>query len=318
VLRAVRALCVVMAFAASAAAQTRIVVMETPDVDLPALGTRIVMHGARGVEVITVREASVVGLPARAPEILTANDATLLVWVDAADADRRTLVVFVAGTWPDRALIELVRVDAATPPAEIERLVSLKVVGLLDSVLAPKQAATALGVAEADTPDRWRLALGFDTALGTADRAFAVGPLIAIERRWSGRVPFGLHAGGRMLLASTVDNMMAATSIDEYMLHAGASITFDRALFASASVIGTLLRAHAAVDDGRRGSVSELVPVVQVGVGARLALSTVELSIGLFFEHSGIRQRFLVDGSPVADLGRERGIARIALSVPLR
>src|SRR5688572_28487705 len=103
-----------------AVADSRVVIIETDALALPSLGTRIALHGAGTVDVRTLRDADPATLTARAPRILAEQDATLVVWVQAAT--ERVYVVYVAGKWPDRALIELVRVDAATPASEVERL----------------------------------------------------------------------------------------------------------------------------------------------------------------------------------------------------
>ena len=289
-----------------AAADSRVLLVETPA--LPSLGTRIVLHGAGDVDVRTIAASD---LPAAAPALLAEHDAVLVLWVDAQQD--RVFVVYAAGRSPDRAVIELVRIGADTPPSEIERIVSLKIIGLLDAVLAPEPVATVLGVPAASV-NRWRLGVGITAAAGTADRALAIGPMLIAERRWDA---IAIGATARMLLANTVDDRIATTAIDEYGLAAGAELARGPA-FATAGFAGTLLRARAATIDGRRGNATEIVPLLRAGVGVRLPLSAAQLVVGVDVEYSVIHQRFLVDGTVVADLGRVRGVASVAVSLPLR
>src|SRR5688572_146406 len=104
--------------ASRAEAAPNVVIVETPDPALRALATQIGLHARAGTAIITTRAdvADVSRFTVVASE-LVAGGATLVVWV--APGDEQTYVVYVAGRHPDRALIELVRFERSTLPAEI-------------------------------------------------------------------------------------------------------------------------------------------------------------------------------------------------------
>lgn len=303
-------------------AEPRVVIVERPDVALPGLAVKVGLHGRERITLTTIA-APADGSPVatHASDIVVSHDATLVVWVEVAPITtehRRTYIVYVAGRWPDRALIELVRVDAATPASELERIIALKVVGLLDFVLVPRHTATALGVPSSSLlrVDQWRFGLGADAMMSTGDRGLAAGPALFVERRWRGDWDVSVHAAARMLLAGTISQDIGVVSIDELGMATGIEVARS-SVFAHAGLSGSLLRATAAAADGRRGSVVVAVPSIEVGVGLRVPMSGSELVLMVGFDHALIQQRFLVDGAVIADLGRERAIARLAVSLPL-
>ena len=303
----------VVAVAATAAhAEPRVLIVETDALALPALATRIALHVHADVR--TARDADRATLHARAPQLLAEHAATLVVWIDTAP---NGYVVYVAGRWPDRALIELVRVDATTSSTEIERLVSLKIAGLLDAALSPQPAAVTLGAPAATPRDRWWFALGADAALGTADRAVSAGPSIAGELRWPGTWTLSARVAARVLWAGALERPRSTTSIDEYGLAARVELARGP-WFAGTGLVGSLFAATASTSDGRRGSGYELVPTAELVVGVRLPVSASELVLSLGVEHAMIRQRFLVDGAVVGDLGRDRAVLRLAFALPIR
>ena len=155
---------------ATAIAEPRVVLVEAPGgVALPALGTQVRLHGGEAIAIVKVAEPAAIG--PRAQRLLAEHAATLVVWIEedaAAVASERVYVVYVAGARRDRALIELVRFGAATPAAEVERTIALKVVGLLDEVLVARPV-TPLGTPVARRRAGWPVWLD----AGAGDRARA-------------------------------------------------------------------------------------------------------------------------------------------------
>jgi hypothetical protein len=86
-------------------------------------------------------------------------------------------------------------------------------------------------------------------------------------------------------------------------LHGGAAVLWAR---------GTAL-------DGRRGTATEVVPLVGLHVGVRVPLSgPIELALDLDAERAMVHQRFVGDGGVAADMGRYRTSLGLALSVALQ
>ena len=62
-----------------ASAEPRVLIVETPQLPLPSLGTRITLHGGDAIEVRTID--AVADMPAAAPALLGTHDATLVLWI---------------------------------------------------------------------------------------------------------------------------------------------------------------------------------------------------------------------------------------------
>ncbi|MDX2089380.1 MAG: hypothetical protein SFX73_16125 [Kofleriaceae bacterium] len=294
--------------ARTSAAEPRVVLVET-DVPVPALGAQVELHSGGSVAVTRITNAGG-PLAAKARTLLDAHDATLVVWVEAGATvpeAQRVYVVYVAGPWPDRALIELVRVDAATPPNELARIVALKIIGRLDTVLAPQTRRHDAA---------WRVAIGADVVTG-GDRAPAAGPSLSIERRWRPRdLQFSAVVTARTLLASGIEAPRSTVSANDAGLGVAGGLGRGR-WFVRAGASATVMWATATSSDGRRGSAVVAIPAVELGVGGRLHLATAEVGLMLGVEHALIRQRFLVDDMVAGDLGRARVMARVSIALPM-
>lgn len=320
---ATRTLACLCLLVTQAAAEPRVVIVETPAVGLATLGAQVQLHGGRAIEIETVAEQPGIAIAGRARELVATRDATLVVWVETVETappdapQQRAYVVYVAGPWADRALIELVRVDASVPESELSRTIALKIVGLLDTALAPKPLGTALGVPARELrADGWRVAVGADV-IASGDRSPAAGPSLTVEHRAN---VLALQVAGvltlRTLLAGSIEQGNATVSIDD----AGAVLAVEAGFahwFARAGGGVTVLHATATTSDGDRGSATVTVPTAELGVGARLRLSSTELALLVGVDHAVIRQRFLVDDMVITDLGRIRAFGRVYISVPL-
>lgn len=104
----------------AAGAEPRVLIVETRDApSLPGLAGQVQLHAGRAVAVTTTRapDEDALGFAARAPQLVDEHDATIVVWVASirgTGATERTFLVYAAGKWPGRAMIELVRLDAQT------------------------------------------------------------------------------------------------------------------------------------------------------------------------------------------------------------
>ena len=317
------AMVVALAWSAAAAAQPRVVLVETRGGPaLPALAAQLGVH-AGGVTIVRV-DAEPLPLPeaaAQADALLAEHDAALVLWIGTVSSatGATTVVVSAAGPRRDRALIELIRIDAAVPASELERTIALKVAGLLDAALSPRPAANALG-ASPRIAARWRLALGAEAVAG-GDRSLAAGPSLTGGRRWvHARWTIDAELAARWLVSGTIEGDGARVDVDEVAVLAGGSLghTVGRTrVFAAARVGAALALADGASADGRTGSASVVIPVVALGVGVAVPLSASELVLGAGVQRALIRQRFLVDDTVAADLGTSGLTILAALAVRL-
>jgi hypothetical protein len=241
-------------------------------------------------------------------------------------------VVYAVGRTPDRALIELVRVDAATPASEVERVIALKVAGLVDALLAPAPAAAVLDVPVPVVPaspaprrrsTSWVIDVGAAVAAAGGDRGATPGIVVAGSHRWRvSRGSLGVGLEARWLPSYGIDGPVARVSIVETDVVAGAEAALDLGpvdLVARGWGSAAVLAARGATPDGRTGSLVEMVPWLGASLGIRLPVGDpIELGISLGGERALIHQRFLADGVVVADVGEARLLAVATMSVRLR
>jgi hypothetical protein len=308
----------------------RVVIVHSGDGPaLPALATQVGVHAGSRVSIVTAEAQAATDLAdsaARATVLLAEYDATLVVWVTTSPSPTGdTVVVYVAGPRRDRALIELIRVDGSITASELERTIALKIAALLDSVLAPSADATPLGVAVAPpavrTTTAWRLGFGVESVVGTRDRELALGPAVAVGRRWlRGRWAIGAELAARWLVTDAIDGDVARLDVDELAAFAQASLGHavrGGRFFATARFGAAVLLAHGASPDGRTGSAREVVPIAALGVGFAVPVSAAELAFTAGVERPLIHQRFLVDEAVAADLGTSSFALGIALALRL-
>lgn len=325
------ALCVAVIFASRAAgAESRVVIVETKDApSLPGLVGQVQLHAGRDVAVTTIREPSEdsLVLAARASQLVSEHDATIVVWVAAVsgeDASQRTFLVYAAGRWPGRALIELVQIDAQTPASEIERTVALKISGLFDTIVAPRPLGAALGIAvDGGWRSTWRLEAAGSMVLEHGDRRAGGRLALAIDRRWSrGDWAVAAGLGAHWQPSGAIHGDAGVVSVDELgpdLFATGEHRLGSWILFGRPHLSGSLLLAGGTSRSGARGTATVFSPSVGLEVGARWALSdTIQLVLALGGDGALIRQQFLVDGAITADLGQARGTVTVGVSLPLR
>jgi hypothetical protein len=325
------ALCAAVILASRAAgSEPRVVIVETKDApSLPGLAAQVQLHAGRAVAVTTTQERSEGSLTftARASQIVDEHDATIVVWVAAiegADASQRSFLVYAAGRWPGRALIELVRLDAQTPAGEIERTVALKISGLFDTIIAPRPIGVALGVpVSGGWRSKWRLEVSGSIVRESGDRGADGRLALSIDRRWC-RDDWTIAAGlgAHWQPSGAIHGDAGVVSINELgpeLFVTGGHRLGSWSLFARPHLSASWLLADGTSRNGPRGSATVFSPSIGLDVGATWALSdTVELVIAVGADSAVIQQEFLVDGTITADLRHTRANVTLGVSIPLR
>ncbi len=287
------------------------------------------LHAGRAVTIATIRDPreGSATFAARAAQIVDEQDATVVVWVAAVEgeeASRRTFLVYAAGRWPGRALIELVRFEAGSPPEEIERTIALKIAGLFEAVRAPRPVGAVLGVpVDRARPAAWRLELAGALVREAGDRRFDGRLAAAVDRRWPLRGWIAaVGAGARWQPSGAIEASAGRVSIHELAIEL--AIAAERRLgpgliFLRPRASPAVLLAGGTSARGERGSAVVLSPLFGLDVGARWPLSdTIQLALAAGIEAALLQQRFLLDGAVVADLQRARGAVSLGLSMSLR
>lgn len=319
-------------------AQPRVVIVETLDApSLPALATQVRVHAGREVEVTTITrpETSIV-FASHASEVVVAANATVTVWVATVDPepDRtdapRVFLVYAAGRWPGRAMIELVRIDTQTPAGEVERTIALKIAALLDSILTPQPAASVLDIpvaaphpsSRSASTRRWMIAFGGSLVREQGARRWDGRVMSWLARRWDVRAwSLGARVGVHWQPTSVIDGSRGSVLVQELAASAGA--TLARPLGRWSPMIGghvtaAALHARGVTLDARRGSATVGVPYVGADVGIRHSISAaIDLVLEVEIDVALIRQRFLLDGSITADVQRLRGTITLGASIAL-
>jgi hypothetical protein len=322
------ALCAAMLMVGVVSADPRVVIIETRDAPaLPGLAGQVQLHAGRPVVVSTLSqpEYSSMTFAERAAAIVNEQDASIVVWVaavDGGDATQRTLLVFAAGRWPGRALIELVRLDASTPAGEVERTVALKIAGLFDTLTTAKPIGAALGVSPVSIA-RWRIELDGAIVVERGDRNVDGRVAIGIDHRWAiGDWIVAAGIGAYWQPSSTISAEPGFVSIDE--LGPIAAVAIERqlgsfTLFARPQLHGSVLLAEGRSTTGAEGSATVFSPSAGAQLGLRWHMSdSLELALGAGVEAAFTKQQFLVNGEQAADLRTGRAIVQVGLSVPLR
>ena len=324
------AIATIVLAARAAAAESRVVIVETKDAPvLPALAVQVRTYAGRPVAITVVRNeaAASATFAADAAKVVEEYDASIVVWVAAvptAATDERVFLVYAAGRWPGRALIELIRFDITSAPEEVERTIALKIAGLLDSVTAARPAGASLGVATDPQPAaRWRVDTEGSFIRESGDRA------------WDGRITARVGRATRLAPWSITPSIAAHWQPSSAMHGEQGDVALDEiggtlglelgrsfgpwTLFAEPRGSACLGLARGTSRTGATGSATILTPVLGLDVGARWAVSdTVQLVIRVGPELALIHQRLLVDGVVTADLQRFRLGLGLGLSIPFR
>jgi hypothetical protein len=285
---------------------------------LPALASELRVHAGRAIDVQTVERAEpALALAAHAADIVDARGATAVVWVATVPGDG--VLVFAAGRWPGRALIELVRLPAATPPEEVERTVALKLAALLDAVLAAQPVAAALGLPVAapvvGVPRAGAADAGPAFELGAG--ALATTGDLGWVARTSARAGYGFAAGAWTIaptlaarwqparaVTATPGRVDVQTAGGELGLRISRPVAPGWRADAGVHLALDVAIARGVTPDGRAGDASIVEARVGGEVGVRRTLTDdLAIAAAVVADVAATDQRFLLDGVPVADLG---------------
>ena len=302
----------VLLVARLSAAEPRVVLVETRDAPvLPTLASQVELQAGRRVTVraVAARQRDPMTYADEASRLVAAGDATVVVWIASVD---RGYLVFAAGGWPGRALIELVRVDADIGTAEIERTVALKIAALLDAVLAPRAGAAAvLGIARAEPGQRWAIEVAGAVAREPHERGYDGRAALGIRRGWtSGLWTIAPGLAAYWQPTGTIERDRGRASITELGAIAALDVARDAGriqLFARPRFVVAALAAAGASSDGRRGEVTLVMPYVGLEAGARRAVSdAVSLGVAIGCDVALIHRELVIDDATLVDLGRAR------------
>jgi hypothetical protein len=310
-----------------AGADVRVLIVETRGApSLPGLAGQVRLHAGRSVDVTTVGEPNEDPLTfaGRASQLVGEHGTTIVVWITTADDTKasRTFLVFAAGRWPGRALIELIRLDAQTPPSEVERTVALKIAGLFATITAPRPVAAALGLPVVEPRPRWFIEVSGSLVREVGDRRLDGRLALSAARRWAWEdLQIAVGLGAHWQPSSAINGDAGVVSIDELGPDLLAVAEHRRgrwSLLARPRVSASLLRAIGSDRDDGRGSATVFSPSVGLDVGARRSVGQVDLTLAVGLDAALIHQQFLIDGEIAADLRRIRGQLSVGVSIPLR
>lgn len=319
----------VFLLARAAHAEPTVLLVETRDSrPLPALASQVELHATRraSVQVLAERAADPLTYADRAAQLVASGAAAIVIWTARTD---RGLLVFAAGRWPGRAMIELVRVDGAIEPAEIERTIALKIASLLDTLLAPRVSVrAALGMDSEARPGeprpepRWRIEVAGLVAREPHERGFDGRTALSVSRAWGiGGWTFAPTLAAHWQPSGTTEGVRGHASLTE--VGSALAVEAGRALgplqvFARPRFVLAALVARGESRDGRRGGATVLAPYGGLELGARYRLSEpawVGLTGGC--DLAMIHHELLIDDETILDLGRARLHVGLSLTVYL-
>jgi hypothetical protein len=314
---------IAMAEPTLAVAGPTIVLVETRGApSLPALASQVELHTGRraSVQTLAARGADPMTYADRASQLVASGDATIVVWIAPVD---RGFLVFAAGSWPGRALVELVRVDDDLGPAELERTIALKLAGLLDAALAPGVTPrAALAIAGGPRPSRWRIEVGGAVAHESRQRGFDGRAALAASRTWArGSWRFAPTLAGYWQPTGAIEGNGGRASVTELgavaALEAGLEVGSIE-VFARPRLVAAVLAARGTSGDGRRGEATVGAPYAGVELGLRRAVSeALWLGIATGCDVALIRNTLLIDRETIVDLGRIRLHVGVSLTMSL-
>ena len=313
----------------------RVVVLDTgAGISLTALTAQLNLHVHADVT-INASSNIVDGIASRfatAAAVVDRERAAIVVWIDPipSAAGGQGFVAYAVGRWPDRAVIELVRIDATTPNDQVERIVALKLAGLLDRVVLEDRAIGLLdgspdpptktrAITPPPSPPAVHVALGGVVAAG-GGRGTVAGIVGSVGRSFV-RSPVDLGFDVQLRWLSTAIVGSERVAIGDATANIGLVACRGSSVVRPCAAVrggASVVRATVSTSDGRDGDQYVILPSVWLGVGLGVRLSgPVRAVVEVGYEPSLLRQRFLVDGMVAADLGSGRVVVAATLSVAL-
>lgn len=298
---------------AATAAPTILLVETRGAPTLSTLPAQVELHvGARATVTTRIdRDTDPLTFAETASALVADGTATIVVWTAPVNGG---YLVFASTPTRGRALMELVFVDAAIAPAELERTIALKVAGLFDAVRSmPAPLATRR---------TWRIEVsgGFahESRARATDGRSALAFGVGWQRDgWSLAPAIGAHwqpSGTSVAMSgrASLTELGAVASLE------GARVFDHLQLFVRPRIALATLLARGDSTDGRHGTATVLSPYAGGQIGARVALShTAWLGLAAGIDGAWVRHRLTVDDETVIDLGRFRFDVGLALLVAL-
>lgn len=315
---------VLCALASTAVAGPSVIVVQTRDAPaLPSLATQLALHAPQvSVELRAEPEADPLTFAGRAAQ-LVAGDDRIVIWI-ARVGDG--YLVFAAGPWPDRALIELVRIDASVEPTELERTLALKIAGLAEALETLRTARPGpidvAPVVSVDPPRRWVIEVAGGLARDRHERGTDPRTTLGVGWRWR-RGDWSATASvvAYWQPSGTITGEHGRVSVTELGVGVAPELARDLgrgSLFGRATIGVAALRARGESEDGRIGTATLAGASTGLAIGARLHLSpSAEIGLSLGAEVASPRRGLLVDQEVVVDAGRLRLTAALTLTVTI-
>jgi hypothetical protein len=265
-----------------------------------------------------------------AGSVLAATGARLVIWMEPPtnDAEKTTTLLHLVGDQEGRVLV-LVHAIESQDLATAHRALALKVAEVFDTLETSRAAAVALALQK---PVRRPPEKPAATAPPTAPRFAFVGDLGGWGATGTGTAPiqgavvFG--AGARMRVDAFVGDLAATGRVATTLSHddqtgrvevdegaAGAALRLAGswsviALGGELGVGGRVMSATGQTPVGREGEGDTVIPYLALLPQATFSLTSfMELRASIGVEVALRRHRFLVNDSPVLDVGTARGVA---------
>jgi len=278
----------------------------------------------------------------RASETMTSAQARFAVWLEATEDsdDARGFLLYVVGGRSGRAVVEVVRLPAATDGPDIDRTLALKVSEIVESALnaddlafgaalnpAPptaKHRSTApppIGESPATKGQRAELMIGgvLVSAAGNSNGQLGVRLGLGYVAQ-TGALELELCAAGQLLTPQRSPSASGYVRTTEQATAVGFGLRNRGAIQLGATLEGGLRWLHAEGFSGREmtGTESLLVPTLRLGPELRAALwQRGWLAFGAGGEWMPVERKFAVGGAPVADWGRVRAAAVVSFIVSM-
>jgi hypothetical protein len=327
-----------LAIPKSARALERVLVLGTepgnPDAGFVE-ALRIQLSGIAVVELGETLRGSLADRIGQVDAELESKGALLAVWTEESPRtppSEREVLLYIASRRKSRVLVDVAQLPASDGP-DAARALALKVREVLDTLIASKRADPAIAlvpqrpvaaVRSRDATRRWLLIEAGAVSSGTtgANAGVQAGATVGIGARVR-QAPLRLE----LVAIAQALNALEARSGSSYVRASEVDLAASLRLLARGAALrggghleagARLIDAEGATADGRSGEASRHVPFVRLGPELRLALGgALELRAAVGFEAALRRQRFVIDGARVLELGMLRGLGELSLLVAL-
>lgn len=266
-----------------------------------------------------------------ASSVLAATGARLVIWMDppASDAEKTTTLLHLVGDQEGRVLV-LVHPIESQDLATAHRALALKVAEVFETLETSRAAAMALAIQRpVGAPPKEQPAatedapapsfafvgdLGGWGATGTGTAPIQGGVVFGAGARMrAGAFVGDLVAAGRVATTLSHDDQNGSVDVDEGAVGGAlrlAGVWSIVALGGEVGVGGRIMSATGETPLGREGEGDTVVPYLTLMPQATFRLTGfMELRASVGVEVALRRHRFLVNDTPILDVGTARGVA---------